>query len=206
MTPDGKNRPGSADNANPPGAADDANPPVYTRTGDDGTTGRLFGGRVSKADPLVDVYGTLDEAVAALGLARAAIADAELSGMILGLQRGLFVAGADLAANPRSRDRLRPGVSLVTAEMIARLETEIDHLVEEQPLGTAFVVPGANPGSAALDLARGILRRAERRLVGVIDAGGAVSGEVLAYLNRASDLVYVMARYAAGPGEPLSHD
>ena len=96
-------------------------PRIYTKLGDDGSTGLLFGGRTSKADPLVDTLGSIDEAVAALGLARAASADDTLAATVLDIQRDLFVAAADLAANPHARDRLVPGVSLVTATMTARL-------------------------------------------------------------------------------------
>jgi cob(I)alamin adenosyltransferase len=181
--------------------------PIYTRTGDDGTTGLLFGGRTSKADPLIEVCGTIDEAVAALGLARAAGAAPELHGAILECQRGLFVAAADIAANPRARDRLTPGVSAVTARMTAELERSIDQLLAGHPLAPVFVVPGATLTSAALDLARTVLRRAERRLVAAGEAGAPVAAPVLAYLNRASDLLYVLARRAAGDrDEPLSHE
>lgn len=180
--------------------------PIYTRTGDDGTTGLLFGGRTSKADPLIEVCGTIDEAVAALGLARAAGADPELHAAILKCQRGLFVAAADIAANPRARDRLTPGVSAVTAPMTAELERSIDQLLAGHPLAPVFVVPGATLTSAALDLARTVLRRAERRLVAAGEAGAPVPAAVLAYLNRASDLLYVLARRAAGDrDEALSH-
>jgi len=85
--------------------------PIYTKTGDDGTTGLLFGGRVSKADPVVEACGTLDEAVAGLGLARASLENGALQEIVLDLQRGLFAAAAEVAANPRARDRLVPGIS-----------------------------------------------------------------------------------------------
>jgi cob(I)alamin adenosyltransferase len=187
--------------------ASDAAPPIYTKTGDDGTTGLLFGGRISKADTVVEVCGTLDEAVAALGLGRASLQDDALAQIVLELQRGLFAAAAEVAANPRARERLVPGISLVTAEMTAGLERRIDALLAEHPLRPAFVVPGANPASAALDLARTFLRRAERRLVAGREQGLAVSAPLLAYVNRVSDLAYVLARRAAGEGEePLSHD
>lgn len=182
-------------------------PPVYTKTGDDGTTGRLFGGRVSKADSVIEICGALDEAVAALGLGRATLEDARLRDIVLDLQRGLFAVAAEIAANPRAHARLVPGISSVTAEMTASLEQAIDALAAEHPLRPAFVVPGASPGSAALDLARTFLRRAERRLVAARDQGMAVSGTLIAYVNRASDLAFVLARAAAGEGdEPLSHD
>lgn len=182
---------------------------IYTKLGDDGSTGLLFGGRTSKADPLVDTLGSVDEAVAALGLARAHCADRTLAGEILQVQRDLFVAAADLAANPHARDRLLPGTSLVTAAMTARVEDRIDELVAARPLRPVFVVPGANPASAALDLARTVVRRAERRLVGYRAGPGAgppVNPHVPTYLNRVSDLLFVLARHAAGPAEePLSH-
>ena len=181
-------------------------PPVYTKTGDDGTTGLLLGGRVSKADAIVELCGTVDEAVAALGLARASLADGELAGFVLDLQRGLFVAGADVAANPAARDRLVPGVSLVTPEMTAALEEAIDRLLADHPLRPAFVVPGTTPPSAALDLARTFLRRAERRLVAGRRDGLPLNPVLAPYLNRASDAAYVLARRAAGGAEePLSH-
>jgi cob(I)alamin adenosyltransferase len=122
------------------------------------------------------------------------------------LQRGLFAAAAEIAANPRSHDRLVPGVSSVTAEMTAALEQAIDALVAEHPLRPAFLVPGANPASAALDLARTFLRRAERRLIAARERGMAVSATLIAYVNRASDLAYVLAGRAASGGEPLSHE
>jgi len=176
---------------------------IYTRKGDDGTTGRLYGGRVSKADPATEAYGTVDEAVAALGLARAASEDPPVRELILRLQRDLFVVGADLAANPDKRDRLEPGVSRVSHRMVTELETLIDLRVGEQPLPDHFVVPGANPVSAALDLARATVRGAERRAVEVRESGGMVSDEVLQYLNRLSDLLFVLARWQAGaPEEP----
>lgn len=182
-------------------------PPIYTKTGDDGTTGLLFGGRVSKADPVVEVCGTLDEAVAALGLGRSLLGDARLERIVLELQRGLFVAAAEVAANPRARDRLAPGISAITPEMTASLEQSIDALLAEHPLRPAFVVPGATPASAALDLARTFLRRAERRLVASREDGHVVSATLIAYVNRASDLGYVLARRSAGErNEPLSHE
>lgn len=182
-------------------------PPIYTKTGDDGTTGLLFGGRVSKADPVIEVCGALDEAVAALGLGRSLLADERLEATVLDLQRGLFAVAAEVAANPRARDRLVPGVSSVTPAMTASLERAIDAVLAEHPLRPAFVVPGATPASAALDLARTFLRRAERRLIAGREQGMAASSALIAYVNRASDLAYVLARRAAGEhDEPLSHE
>jgi cob(I)alamin adenosyltransferase len=179
-------------------------PKIYTKKGDDGTTGLLYGGRVSKAHPATEAYGTTDEAVAVLGLARALSDDSALKEEILGLQRELFVVGADLATNPKERAKLEPRVSLVTAEMVERLETRIDERVAEHPLPNEFIVPGANPVSAALDIARSVVRRAERLVVGLGDSGADVNEDVLHYLNRLSDLLFVLARIAAGEPEPTS--
>ncbi len=178
-------------------------PRIYTKTGDDGTTGLLYGGRVSKADAATEAYGTTDEAVAVLGQARAS-ADGVVAEEILALQRELFVVGADLATNPSERGKLEPGVSLVTDEMTERLERRIDELVAERALPQAFIVPGANAASAALDLARSVIRRAERNVVALEREGREVNPEVRRYLNRLSDLVFVLARRQAGEDEPTS--
>ncbi|HLB61427.1 MAG TPA: cob(I)yrinic acid a,c-diamide adenosyltransferase [Actinomycetota bacterium] len=175
---------------------------IYTRTGDDGTTGLFHGGRVSKADWVTLAYGTVDEAVAVLGLARALSGDPAVKEEILTLQRELFVLGADLATNPERREKLERGVSLVTAEMIEGLERRIDAIVADSPLPREFVVPGANPVSATLDVARTIVRRAERRVVDMRNAGGVVNEDVVRYLNRLSDLLFVIARREAGETEP----
>ncbi len=141
-------------------------PRIYTKSGDDGTTGLLYGGRVPKDDPATDAYGTTDEAVAVLGLARSLCDDDALAADLLALQRELFVVGADLATNPRERAKLlEEGVSLVTPGMVERLESRIDELVADRPLPEVFIVPGANPASAALDVARSVIRRAERQVV-----------------------------------------
>lgn len=177
---------------------------IYTKTGDDGTTGLLYGGRISKAAHATEAYGSVDEAVAALGLARGlAGSGSPVSSVILELQRELFVVGADLATNPDERHKLKPGVSLITAEMVEALEERIDQAVEEHALPTEFIVPGANAVSAALDIARTAVRRAERRAVDMKDAGETVSSDALRYLNRLSDLLFVLARAeAGGPEEP----
>ena len=184
---------------------------IYTRKGDSGTTGLLFGGdRVSKADLRTDAYGTTDEAVSALGLARAAIGvetdriEARLGDLILRLQRELFVVGAELATHVDRRDRLTDGTSRVTAAMIDSLEREIDELeaAVEQP--KEFVLPGESMTGAALDLARTTVRRAERRCVALAAAGGLPDSQVVPYLNRLADLLFVMARAADGGYRPVN--
>jgi cob(I)alamin adenosyltransferase len=179
---------------------------IYTKKGDDGTTGLLYGGRVSKADPATEAYGSVDEAVAALGLARSLIADQRLGQLVLRLQRELFVVGADLATNPDERRKLKPGVSLATPGMTEELEGLIDRSVQEHPLPEEFIVPGANPASAALDVARTLVRRTERRAVQMRDDGAPVSADALRYLNRLSDLLFCLAREAAGEPEDPSRE
>jgi cob(I)alamin adenosyltransferase len=178
---------------------------IYTRKGDTGTTGLLFGGdRVSKADLRTDAYGTTDEAVSALGVARAAIGsqtdrvEVRLATLILRLQRELFVVGAELATHNDRRERLTDETSRVTESMVAALEGEIDELerLVEQP--KEFVLPGETMTGAALDLARTTVRRAERRAVALADAGGLPDSQVVPYLNRLADLLFVMARAADG--------
>lgn len=168
---------------------------IYTKKGDDGTTGLLYGGRVPKDDARTQAYGTLDETVSALGLARAAGLVERVETITVRLQREMFVAGAELATAPENLERLRPGVSKVTADMTAQAEADIDALLEVHPLPEEFVLPGETPGSAGLDLARSVLRRAERHAVAMDRAGLIADKEVLRYLNRASDLLFVLARY-----------
>jgi cob(I)alamin adenosyltransferase len=183
---------------------------IYTRKGDAGSTGLLFGGdRVSKADLRTDAYGTTDEAVSALGLARASIGtetdrtEARLTALILLLQRELFVVGAELATQVDRRERLAEGSTRVTAEMVKSLEDEIDALeaLVEQP--KEFVVPGESIVGAALDLARTTVRRAERRAVALAADGGLPDSQVIPYLNRLADLLFVMARAADGGFRPV---
>jgi cob(I)alamin adenosyltransferase len=183
---------------------------IYTKKGDDGSTGLLFGGdRISKADLRTDAYGTTDEAVSALGLARAAIGEqtdrieVRLSELCLRLQRELFVVGAELATHVDRRDRLTDGTSRVTAAMTEALERDIDELelVVEQP--KEFVLPGESMTGAAIDLARTTVRRAERRCVALAAAGGLPDSQVVPYLNRLADLLFVMARAADGGFRPV---
>jgi cob(I)alamin adenosyltransferase len=170
---------------------------IYTRKGDDGTTGLLYGGRVRKDAPAIELNGAVDEAQAALGVARAeAEKGSELDGLLIGIERDLYVLMAEVATAPANRHKLSAGVSLVTPEMVAALERHIDELMARFEMPTDFVVPGENKVAAALDLARTVVRRAERLAV----AGGspAEDSQVTAYLNRLSDLVWAMARWQEG--------
>ena len=172
---------------------------VATGRGDDGTTGLLFGGRIDKDDPLTEAYGTVDEAVAALGVARVLLTKAglaDLAALVLRYQRELFVAGAELATNPERRDRLTDGTTRISEEMLMAVETELAVREAQITMPREFVVPGETGASAALEVARTILRRAERRVVGLQRARAIESEWLVPYINRLADLLWVLARVA----------
>jgi cob(I)alamin adenosyltransferase len=179
---------------------------IYTRTGDDGTTGLLYGGRVRKDDPRTDLYGTIDEAVSCLGVARAAGLVARVEAIVVRLQRDLFVLGAQLATAPGNEAKLTDGISRITVSMTELAEADIDELVSAHPLPANFVLPGSALGAAGLDLARATVRRAERKAVAMRAEGAIEDPEILRYLNRVSDLLFVLARYEESergtPAEP----
>ncbi|MCZ7529150.1 MAG: cob(I)yrinic acid a,c-diamide adenosyltransferase [Acidimicrobiia bacterium] len=177
---------------------------VYTRKGDDGTTGLLHGGRIAKDAPGPTAYGSVDEAVSALGLARAELErGVELDELLIRLQRELFVVGAELATDPSNRPKLEPGTSLVTTEMVTALEPVIDEITGRFDAPTEFVLPGENRVAAALDLARTVVRRAERESVAAAGVGWLDDSHVVAYLNRLADLVYTLARWQEGAFRPV---
>lgn len=169
---------------------------IYTRTGDDGTTGLLYGGRVAKDSDLVAANGAVDETQAALGMARAEVErGSELDGLLVGLERDLYVLMAEVATAPDNRPKLKPGISLVTGEMVEALEETIDRISVLFPAIKDFVVPGHDRVSAALDLARTAARRAERAALRVFRPGEPPHSLVVQYLNRLSDLLWTMARW-----------
>ena len=170
---------------------------IYTRKGDDGTTGLLYGGRVAKDSAAPTAYGTVDELQAFLGLARAE-ADSELSELLILLERDLWVVMGELAADPGSRDKLTPGATLVTDDMIANIERLIDDTSAKFDPPTEFVVPGQNRIGALLDVARTVARRAERDSLAAAGPGSAV----VPYLNRLSDLLWTLARWQEGTSLP----
>jgi cob(I)alamin adenosyltransferase len=171
---------------------------IYTKKGDDGTTSLWYGGRVPKHHGRTDAYGTLDEACSQLGVARALCGpdEAELAADILRLQDDIFVAGAELATAPEAAGRLEDGVSRATEEMVIELEELIDRYMARVELPPKFVIPGGNLLSAALDVARTTVRRAERRISELNEEGEIASETVIHFVNRASDAVYAMARFA----------
>lgn len=181
---------------------------VATTKGDDGTTGLLFGGaRISKDDPRAEAYGTIDEAVAALGLARANLGAKRrigtlaapiggLADLILRFQRELFVVAAELATNPEAWDRLEDGRTRVSADMVDGVEAVLLDLEHHVTMPREFVVPGETVTSAAIEIARTIVRRAERRAVALQRDGRVPGPHLVPYLNRLADLLWVLARAA----------
>jgi cob(I)alamin adenosyltransferase len=167
---------------------------IYTRKGDDGTTGLYYGGRVRKNDPAPAAYGDVDEAQSAIGVARAEArvhGDDELDGLLIAIERDLWVLMADLATDESNRSKLADGVSRVTDAMVEHLEVTIDDLTTRFTLPSEFVVPGQNKISAYLDVARTVVRRAERTSLDAVVADSLV----ITYLNRLSDLLWTIARW-----------
>lgn len=166
---------------------------IYTKTGDSGQTSLFDNSRVSKGDARVDAYGEVDELNACLGAARAAGLDTELAAAIEAIQRELFAVGARLA-DPASRIAARVTKAAVGDTDVARLEQLIDRLETELTPLVRFILPGGSPAGAWLHLARTVCRRAERRVVAL--GADAVDPILVVYLNRLSDLLFVMARAA----------
>jgi cob(I)alamin adenosyltransferase len=166
---------------------------IYTRTGDEGETGLFDGTRVSKSDPRVDAYGHVDELNAILGLVRAAGVDPQLDGQLQHLQRDLFALGSRLA-DPRHRIAGRVTKAALVADDVSRLESWIDQAEEQLEPLRRFVLPGGSQPGALLHLARTVCRRAERHIVAL--GPDAVEAGVLVYVNRLSDLLFVLARLA----------
>jgi len=164
---------------------------IYTKTGDSGETSLFDNTRVSKADARVDAYGEVDEVNACLGAARAAGVDDEISALIESLQKDLFALGARLA-DPSSRIAPRVEKAAMTDATVQRLEQAIDRLEETLPPLRHFLLPGGSSAGALLHLARTVCRRAERRVIAL--GAGAVDPVIIVYLNRLSDLLFVMAR------------
>jgi cob(I)alamin adenosyltransferase len=165
---------------------------LYTRKGDDGTTGLLYGGRVRKDAPSVEACGAVDEAQSAIGVARAEVErGSEVDRLLVGAEHDLWVLMAELATSPDNRRKLEPGKTLVTPEMVSHLESLVDELGARFPMPTEFVIPGQERLAALLDVARTVVRRAERAAL----AAAAAGSSVVPYLNRLSTLLWVMARW-----------
>lgn len=167
---------------------------IYTRKGDDGTTGLLYGGRVAKDSALPTAYGAVDEAQAFIGLARSEIGDPTVDTGLVRIERDLWVVMAELATDESNRDRLVDGETRVTESMVTALEHWLDELADSFEMPTEFVVPGQSRQGALLDVARTVVRRAERDTL----AATADRSLVGTYLNRLSDLLWMLARAIEG--------
>ena len=175
---------------------------IYTRTGDDGTTGLVSGPRRLKHDLRVEAYGTIDETSSAIGIARLHLqALPDVDAMLMRIQNDLFDLGADLAAPPTDEELGYEPLRIVAAQ-VDRLEAEIDLLNGELDPLTSFVLPGGSPAAAHLHLARTIARRAERLIVALSRTPDETVGpDVIMYVNRLSDFLFVAARYANDKGK-----
>jgi cob(I)alamin adenosyltransferase len=161
---------------------------IYTRTGDTGETGLVGGTRVPKDSTRVEAYGSVDEINSALGLARSALSDDEISLVLEELQKDLFVAGADLAGDKRGQE-----VPRITKERVFELERIIDRFENELPPLRAFILPGGGRAGASLHFVRAVARRAERRIV-TLSKKEDINEQLIPYINRLSDLLFVLAR------------
>ena len=168
---------------------------IYTRYGDEGETSLLYGGRISKNGPYTEAYGITDEAVSTMGLARALTRDTRVQDILRGLQHELFTVGAELATDPERYDLFKRHFKPLESESVTNLEKLIDDLEQAMEMPDAFIIPGGSPASAAIDMARCILRTAERRVVALKEQDKLVNPHVLRFMNRIGDLLFVLARY-----------
>ena len=196
LTPSGLNK-YCQERENPVASSDtsDYRKRVYTKFGDKGETSLLYGGRISKNNPHTEAYGITDEAVSAMGLARAMSSDERVKELLRDLQRELFMVAAELATDPDKYDLFQQHFTPVTSEMVENLERAIDSLEEGMTMPTVFILPGGSPASAAIDMARCIIRTSERRVVAMGEAGLLTNELLVSYLNRLGDLLFVVARY-----------
>ena len=168
---------------------------IYTKLGDKGNTDLLYGGRVRKTDLHCVAFGTVDEANSALGLARSLSKDPWVRDRLMEVQQDLFTVGAELATKPDLRVHLIEHFPIVTEEMTTRLETLIDEISEQITLPKSFIVPGGSQASAAIDIGRSAMRRAEREAIQLLDLEELANIEVPRYLNRLSDFLFMLARF-----------
>ncbi|GAB4144209.1 MAG: cob(I)yrinic acid a,c-diamide adenosyltransferase [Ignavibacteriales bacterium] len=167
---------------------------IYTKTGDDGKTSLFRGGRVSKDNDRIEAYGSVDELNSILGIVLTEITDKEVEKVLIKIQNDLFVVGSDLATVKESNENNDKKVLRVPKEMIEFLEKQIDYFDEKLPPLTNFVLPGGTKSAANLHHARTVCRRAERKVVKLMAAAG-ISDDVLIYLNRLSDFLFVLSRF-----------
>ena len=168
---------------------------IYTKSGDAGETGLFYGGRVPKNDPRCEAYGQTDHAVCAMGLARSLCSDEKVKKILLEVQNHMFTVGAELAVAEEHYENLKRTYNTVSPDMVIKLESFIDELSWEVELPPNFILPGSSSGSASLDLARASIRTAERRIIGLDELGMLNNKTIISYINRLSDLLFMLARY-----------
>jgi cob(I)alamin adenosyltransferase len=168
---------------------------TFNKRGDKGETSLLLGPRVPKSDPHCEAYGTVDEAVAALGLARALTRIQKTKDILLGVQKDLFALAGELATPPEAHERLAEKYPVITDKDVQRLEDFVNDLEPAVKMPKEFVIAGDSPASAAIHLARTIIRRAERRVVSLQQDGQVPNQEVPKYLNRLADLLFTLSLY-----------
>ncbi len=174
---------------------------IATKTGDDGTTGLMYNRRLSKCDPRVEAYGAVDELNAALGSARALSLESDLGRELLGIQKDLVIVMGELAAAAEDLPRfVKDGFSVVAPQLTRRLDAIVKEIESQSVSFKGWATPGANPLAAALDVARTTCRRAERRVCALREAGQLANGEIIIFLNRLSDALWLMARRAEQNG------
>ena len=176
---------------------------IVTRTGDQGTTALMYGKRLSKCDPRVEAYGTVDELNAALGSARATATAGQDREQLLSIQKDLVILMGELATAVEDRSRyVKDGYALVTADLTERLDRSVQEIEQKNLSFHGWATPGANPHAAALDVARTVCRRAERQVCALQAAGQVTNPEIIIYLNRLSDLLWLLARQAEPQHQP----
>ena len=168
---------------------------TFNKRGDKGETSLFLGPRVPKSDPHCEAYGTIDEAVATLGLARALARKQKIKDTLLGVQKDLFVLASELATPPEAYERLTQKHPVITDGDVQRLEGLINDLEQTVKMPEEFVIPGGSSASAAMHLARTTIRRAERRVVSLQQNGQVPNQQVLKYLNRLADLLFALSLY-----------
>jgi cob(I)alamin adenosyltransferase len=173
---------------------------IVTKTGDDGSTGLMYNRRVPKCHPRVEALGAVDELNATLGLARASARHPFVSGRLLEMQTALVVLMGELAVQPEDLPRyMKDGFVLVSPEMTAKLDRVAQEIEAQSGPGKGWAAPGANLSSAALDAARTVCRRAERRVCALRETNPTQNAEILVFLNRMSDALWLLARWAENP-------
>ena len=168
---------------------------IYTKSGDTGKTGLLFGGEISKSDIICEAYGTIDQAVSVMGIAKASTEDKVVINLLSDIQKDLFIVSAELATDKSNYNKLKKHYDIVTENMVYKIEKNIDQLLEEFELPNDFILPGTSIISATIDFSRTIIRTSERRVVELKESGRLINTQILVFLNRVSDLLFVLGRY-----------